>query len=372
MASARSGTPVGQTWRSRARRPFLEITRATIATATEENSVISAPVRLSATVAVPAESRRGGGLVVEPGDAVGHELGEKGVEVDKVPVQHALGDPRLGGERPAGQAVRPVSEQDSLSSLEELFAGVAKGYPRRHRASPSLGSAPLDRRSSLPAPGPTCSMSASALASRPGSSKELGAGARIDPDARMAVRAGQHGFEVEVAKIEDWAPAGRRFEAVVAGQAWHWVDPVVGAAKAAGVLRPRGRLVVFWNCFQLPSQLGEAFAAFPRVLPGSPFSRGMSGEVETYSVQVAKASEGMREVQSFGEPEQWRFDCSRAYTREEWLDQVPTFGGHSWFPAGNLDELLEGIGSAVDAVGGSFTMSYATLVLTAARTTDTP
>ncbi|MCW2935319.1 MAG: hypothetical protein JWM19_6281 [Actinomycetia bacterium] len=28
----------------------------------------------------------------------------------------------------------------------------------------------------------------------------------------------------------------------VAAQAWHWVDPVAGAAKAAVVLRPGGRL----------------------------------------------------------------------------------------------------------------------------------
>jgi hypothetical protein len=36
-----------------------------------------------------------------------------------------------------------------------------------------------------------------------------------------------------VAKFEDWDPAGRTFDSVIAAQAWHWVDPVAGAAKAA-------------------------------------------------------------------------------------------------------------------------------------------
>jgi hypothetical protein len=32
------------------------------------------------------------------------------------------------------------------------------------------------------------------------------------------------GLEVEVAAFETWDPAGRVFDAVIAGQAWHWVD----------------------------------------------------------------------------------------------------------------------------------------------------
>ena len=49
-------------------------------------------------------------------------------------------------------------------------------------------------------------------------------------------------------------------------------------------------------------------------------------------------------------------------------DQLPTFGGSTQFPPGALEELLAGIGAAIDAAGGSFTMGYATLAVTAART----
>ena len=64
---------------------------------------------------------------------------------------------------------------------------------------------------------------------------------RIDPDARMTGFARQTGLESEVATFEAWESAGRTFNTVIAGQAWHWVDPVAGAAKAAQVLRPGGR-----------------------------------------------------------------------------------------------------------------------------------
>jgi hypothetical protein len=56
------------------------------------------------------------------------------------------------------------------------------------------------------------------------------------------------------------------------------------------------------------------------------------------------------------------------YTRDEWLDQVPTAGGHSQIPPAMLQELLAGIGAAIDTAGGGFTAHYTTLAVTAART----
>ena len=190
----------------------------------------------------------------------------------------------------------------------------------------------------------------------------------VDPDARMAEAARHRGFEVEVVRFEEWDPAGRQFDVVIAGQAWHWVDPVTGAAQAAEVLRPGGRLAVFWNVFQPPPDLSNAFAVVYRtVLPDSPFSRGTSGGLEAYAGQFTKAARGMRLVDKFGEPERWHFDWERSYTRDEWLDVVPTSGGHNQFPPGRLDELLAGLGNAIDAVGGSFVMRYTTVVITTKR-----
>jgi SAM-dependent methyltransferase len=191
----------------------------------------------------------------------------------------------------------------------------------------------------------------------------------VDPDEGMAGFARQRGLQAEVAKFEDWDPAGRTFDAVVAGMTWHWVDPLAGAAKAAQVLRPGGRLALFWYVFQPPPGLGEAFAGvYRRVLPGTPFSRGTMPGLGSYSAFFSKAADGIDQAGAFSEPEQWRFDWDRPYTRDEWLDLVPTSGGHSTFPPATLQELLAGIGAAIDAAGGSFTMQYTAVVVTATRT----
>jgi len=191
----------------------------------------------------------------------------------------------------------------------------------------------------------------------------------VDPDTRMAGLARQAGIEVEVAKFEAWEPAGRAFDAVIAGQAWHWVDPVAGAAKAARVLRPGGRLALFWNVFQPPPEVGEAFAAVHRQVmgdtSGSFWTRPM---LEVYSPGFASAADGARKAGAFADPEQWRFDWDRPYTRGQWLEQVPTFGGYSQIPPARQQEILAGIGAAIDALGGSFVMHYTTVAVTAART----
>jgi len=192
----------------------------------------------------------------------------------------------------------------------------------------------------------------------------------VDPDPRMADLARQTGLDVEVAKFEEWDAAGRTFDAVIAGQAWHWVDMEAGAARAAAVLRPGGRLAVFWNAFDPPAELRQAFGAvYQRVVPDSPMAAGFWSRPASvqYLAMCDTAADGMRQTGAFGDPQTWRFDWSRPYTRAEWLDQVPTFGGFSLLPPGVRAELLAGIGAAVDAAGGVFTMEYATLVATAAR-----
>jgi SAM-dependent methyltransferase len=197
----------------------------------------------------------------------------------------------------------------------------------------------------------------------------------VDPDARMADLARRHGLEVEVATFETWESAGREFGAVVAGQAWHWVDPVAGAARAAQALCPGGRLAVFWNAFQPPPGLAEAFAAvYRRAIGDSPLVRGGAGTTgpDAYRRTCAEAAGGMRQAGAFGDPEQWRFDWDRRYTREKWLDMVPTSGFWAQIPAAGQREILAGIGAAVDAAGGSFTMHYTTVAVTAARTGTAP
>jgi SAM-dependent methyltransferase len=193
----------------------------------------------------------------------------------------------------------------------------------------------------------------------------------VEVDARMAEFARQDGFDVEVARFEDWDPAGRTFDAIIAGMTWHWIDPAAGAKKAAGLLRPEGRLAVFWNVGQPPADLAGAFSEiYQRVLPDTPFARTPSDPLAAYEQLFTKAASEIQQVGAFHQPQRWQFDWEQRYTKDQWLEQVPTFGGHSQFSPTKLAELLAGIDAAIDAIGGNFTMRYAAVAVTASRRRD--
>jgi SAM-dependent methyltransferase len=193
----------------------------------------------------------------------------------------------------------------------------------------------------------------------------------VEVDARMAEFARRDGFDVEVAKFEDWDAVGRTFDTIIAGMTWHWVDPVAGASKAAQLLRPGGRLAVFWYVGQPPAGLAQAFSeVYRRVLPDTPFANSPRDPVVAYQRLLTNAEDAMQTA--FTESERWRFDWQQGYTKDQWLEQVPTFGGHSQFEPARLDELLAGLGAAIDAIGEGFTMKYAALAVTARRRHDPP
>ena len=119
--------------------------------------------------------------------------------------------------------------------VAESFGGDAERYDRARPDYPDA----LVRRIIAASPGRNvldvgCGTGIEARQFRAAGCTVLG----VEPDARMAEFARGSGVEVEVATLEAWDPAGRKFDAVIAGTAWHWVDPVAGAAKTARVLRP--------------------------------------------------------------------------------------------------------------------------------------
>lgn len=191
----------------------------------------------------------------------------------------------------------------------------------------------------------------------------------VDVDARMAAFARRDGLEAEVAAFESWDAGGREFDAVVAGQTWHWIDPVAGAAKAAAVLRPGGRLAVFWNISRPSPGIAEAFAAVHRrAVPDAPLNPWAAAVLDRQDALLVTAADGMRRAGAFGESEQWRAEWEREYTRDQWLDQLPTSGLAGRLSPSVLEELLAGTGAAVDAMGGGFTMRYTAVAVTATRT----
>ncbi|GAA0549621.1 class I SAM-dependent methyltransferase [Paractinoplanes ferrugineus] len=205
----------------------------------------------------------------------------------------------------------------------------------------------------------------------------------VDPDTQLAEFARGTGVPVEVSRFEEWEPAGRTFDAVVAGTAWHWVDPIAGAAKAATVLRQRGLLAVFHHASLTPPEVADAAGmslppwtlrsadAYRQAAYASAFSPDgrRRSPLELYQPMFDTIADGIGRTGGFGEVEQWHFGWERTFTRAEWLKLLPTQGALAQLTPERLAEVLRAVGDAIDRMGGSFAMPYATIAVAAVRKT---
>lgn len=257
----------------------------------------------------------------------------------------------------------PQLEPHAQRDTAESFGTDAERYDRARPRYPEE----LIQAIMAAAPGPDvldvgCGTGIEARQLRAAGARVLG----VEADARMAQFARRDGLSVEVGRFEEWDPAGRTFDAVVAGTAWHWVDPATGARQAARVLRPGGLLAPFWCLLQPPTEVAQALGeALRRFVPDAPFDLGAIARlVDGYQVLLAKVADGIRTVDVFDEPVQWRFETEQTYSRDAWLDNAATSGALTRLDPQVRQQVLDAAGEAID---GDVTVSATTIAVTARR-----
>ncbi|HXZ71144.1 MAG TPA: hypothetical protein VEH31_09800, partial [Streptosporangiaceae bacterium] len=111
-------------------------------------------------------------------------------------------------------------------------------------------------------------------------------------------------------------------------------------------------------------------AAYQRVLPpGSRrtvagYAAGRAGDPAAGFDAVAEA---LRGCGGLTRPQTASFPWSRAYTRDQWLDELLTHSDHLALAPGVRDDLLAEIGATIDRFGGAFQMPYLAALVSATR-----
>jgi SAM-dependent methyltransferase len=185
----------------------------------------------------------------------------------------------------------------------------------------------------------------------------------VEPDPRMAEVAREKGILVETATFESWDPAGRRFELVVFGQSFHWVNPDIALPKVHRLLSDGGRLALMWNRLfpTHPTQRDLAEIYRDYMDPGSPLvdgsSNGLDAEHRTDRLIASITAAGFTVVERT-----YRRDDH--YSTEQWLDFAFTYSNHLVLAAEKASELrtrlAERIGSKGVSVGGDTLLVLAT------------
>lgn len=126
--------------------------------------------------------------------------------------------------------------------------------------------------------------------------------------------------------FESWEPAGRRFDAVVAFTAFHWIDPQVRFSKSAALLWPHGSLAVVATQHVLPNG-GDPFWAevqedYDAVDPSD------DNHPPPRPADVPDLAEEIAASGCFETPVVRRYLWEVSYTAAEYVDLLDTYSGH--------------------------------------------
>lgn len=188
----------------------------------------------------------------------------------------------------------------------------------------------------------------------------------LEPDPRMAAVARRRGVSVEEGTIEEWEPAERRFDLLTAGQAWHWVDPHRGPVSAAAVLRPGGRIGLFWNQARPDPSVRPALdAAYARHAPALGRQSVLMGQRDVSLYE--SIAESFRRTGEFDGVAIETFGHDVDYSSEEWVDLAGTHSDHHTLAPAQLAGLLAEIRAQIDEAGGRVPVQYETALVTGRR-----
>jgi SAM-dependent methyltransferase len=162
--------------------------------------------------------------------------------------------------------------------------------------------------------------------------------------------------------LEDWPLEPHAFAAVTAAQSWHWVDPVVGAAKAADALRPGGWIALFWNRPAIDDceWHNELQPIYERIAPELAHNRLIK--------KWAPASEHIDKLlhdERFGPAVVRECPWSERYSTEAYINLLGTHSDHRLLPDAQRAELHGALAESISARGGEIDHPYVTDLIAA-------
>jgi SAM-dependent methyltransferase len=195
----------------------------------------------------------------------------------------------------------------------------------------------------------------------------------LEPDARMAEVAAAHGIEIEIATLEDWDAAGRIFDLLTAGQAWHWVSPTAGAVKAREVLRPGARLAALWNRMSHdPDVKAITTAVYDRYAPHLTDGSIVTGADDTVLHRITPAAEGLIGAGFVDIDIRSGDDYLRTvdYMPADWIALISTHSDHAVLDAETRVPMLADLEAGLAMLGPAFPVHLSTDALIATRSGD--
>jgi SAM-dependent methyltransferase len=190
----------------------------------------------------------------------------------------------------------------------------------------------------------------------------------LDQGERLAALAAQHCQPYPQVRIvpcafEAWQDTPETYHLFLSAQAFHWLDPTYGFARAAELLKTGGTIALVWTVdrsqesafWQATTPIYDAYN--PQTSSGN---LPLEIKVDLYrqALRTSRQFTGMREV---------RKAWTKRYSGTEYLKLLQTFSDHRVMPEPNKSRFFEAISQVITQMGGEVTRHYETLALLAKK-----
>jgi hypothetical protein len=188
----------------------------------------------------------------------------------------------------------------------------------------------------------------------------------LDQGTRLAALAAQHcqpypQVRVVACTFEAWQDVPGSYDLFLSAQAFHWIDPAYGLARAAELLKAGGTIALVWTLDRSQGtmfwQATEPIYNTYNPVDSSPKPPG-SAEIDRQALRTSKEFVDLQEV---------RTTWTKQYTGEAYVKLLHTFSDHRAMPEPNKSRFFEAISQVITQMGGEVTRHYETLALLAKK-----
>ncbi len=165
--------------------------------------------------------------------------------------------------------------------------------------------------------------------------------------------------------MEAWPGEMQAFDLVLSAQAFHWIDPDFGCAKAAAALKPGGAIALIWTIDV--SQDTEFWRATLPIYDAHFRPRAGEARALPLGERVDAYRQTLRRCQAFEALQEVHHAWTRAYSGADYLKLLNTFSDHRALPEPERTRFLQ----TIEGVIARFSVverRYQTLLLLARRT----
>ena len=153
----------------------------------------------------------------------------------------------------------------------------------------------------------------------------------------------------------------QKFDLIIAGTSFHWVQQEEGYKKAASLLKPAGYLALFWNL--LPGLANDFFKKVQKAYSKhAPQIIGDYKKRAEYRIAIKKRTQQIKDTKLFKNLEVIEYPWEAEYSANEYITLLNTYSDHINLEEKSKNGLFTDIRKLINKLGGKIKRPYLSML----------